>query len=62
MLESLVAYLRAAVPRLNEPATTLGQELHLVRAYLEVMQMRMPDRLQFALQVDDRARDCSAHR
>ena len=55
VLESLVAYLRAAVPRLNEPATTLGQELQLVRAYLEVMQMRMPDRLQFALQVDDRA-------
>jgi hypothetical protein len=37
VLESLIAYLRAAVPRLHEPATTLGQELQLVRAYLEVM-------------------------
>ena len=45
VLKSLIAYLRAAVPRLNEPSTTLGQELELVRAYLEVMQMRMPDRL-----------------
>jgi hypothetical protein len=56
VLRSLVAYLRAAVPRLNEPATTLGQELELVQAYLELMHMRMPDRLQFALHVDDAGR------
>jgi hypothetical protein len=49
VLESLIAYLRAAVPRLHETSTTLGQELELVRAYLDVMHMRMPDRLQFAL-------------
>ena len=62
VLASLIAYLRAAVPRLHEPATTLGQELELVRAYLELMQMRMPDRLQFALQVDAAARACAARR
>ena len=56
VLRSLVAYLRAAVPRLDEPATTLGQELELVEAYLELMHMRMPDRLQFALEVDPEAR------
>src|SRR5438128_1795814 len=56
VLRSLVAYLRAAVPRLNEPATTLGQELELVQAYLELMHMRIPDRLQFALHVDDATR------
>ena len=56
VLRSLVAYLRAAVPRLNEPATTLGQELELVQAYLELMHMRMPDRLQFALHVEDETR------
>jgi LytS/YehU family sensor histidine kinase len=55
VLGSLIAYLRAAVPRLNEPATTLGQELDLVRAYLELMHMRMPDRLQFNVQVDEGA-------
>ena len=53
--KSLIAYLRAAVPRLHDPATTLSQELHLVRAYLDVMQMRMPDRLQFALRFDEEA-------
>jgi len=53
VLRSLVAYLRAAVPLLREPAATLGQELQLVRAYLDLMHMRMPDRLQFELHVDE---------
>jgi len=52
VLKSLIAYLRAAVPRIHDPATTLGQEMELVRAYLELMQMRMPDRLQVALHID----------
>lgn len=52
LLQSLSEYLRAAVPRLDGSANTLGQELELVRAYLELMQMRMPDRLTFALHVD----------
>lgn len=56
VLGSLIAYLRATVPRLHDPATTLGQELQLVQAYLELMHMRIPDRLQFALHVDDAAR------
>lgn len=57
VLQSLIAYLRAAVPRLHAPSTTLGEELQLVRAYLEVMHMRMPDRLQFALQIDEAAKE-----
>jgi hypothetical protein len=52
VLESLIAYLRATVPRLNQAASTMGQELELVRAYLEVMHMRMPDRLQFSVEAD----------
>jgi hypothetical protein len=55
VLRSLVAYLRAAVPRLNDPVTTLGQEVDLVRAYLELMRMRLPDRLAFELNVADAA-------
>ena len=55
VLASLIAYLRAAVPRMHETATTIGQELELVRAYLELMRMRMPDRLEFALHVDAKA-------
>jgi LytS/YehU family sensor histidine kinase len=52
VLKSLIAYLRAAVPRLHEAVTTLDQELALVRAYLELMLMRMPDRLMFEMRVD----------
>jgi hypothetical protein len=56
VLASLIAYLRAAVPRMHETATTLGQETDLVRAYLELMEMRMPDRLQVGLHIDPAAR------
>jgi signal transduction histidine kinase len=55
VLRSLVAYLRAAVPRLQESTTTIGSELELARAYLEVMHMRMPDRLTFSVEVDEGA-------
>jgi LytS/YehU family sensor histidine kinase len=40
------------VPLLHEPAATIDRELQLVRPYLELMQMRMPDRLQYAINVD----------
>src|SRR4051812_47562258 len=52
VLRSLTAYLRAAVPLLHESAATIERELQLVRPYLELMQMRMPDRLHYAIQVD----------
>jgi hypothetical protein len=55
VLASLVAYLRAAVPSMEEKSTTLEREVELVRAYLELMQMRMPDRLQYALHVEPAA-------
>ena len=55
VLDSLIAYLRAAVPRLHGTSTTLAQELQLVRSYLELMHMRMPDRLQFSVQAEPAA-------
>jgi len=55
VLRSLVQYLRAAVPLLHEPAATIERELQLVRPYLELMQMRMPDRLQYTMTVDPSA-------
>lgn len=56
VLQSLVAYLRAAVPHLNEQDPTMGHELDLVQAYLELMHMRMPDRLQYTLDADPATR------
>ena len=55
VLRSLIAYLHAAVPRLHEPSATIARELELVRPYLELMHMRMPDRLQYAVNVDPSA-------
>jgi Histidine kinase len=55
VLRSLTAYLRAAVPLLHESAATIERELQLVRPYLELMQMRMPDRLQYGMNVDPSA-------
>jgi signal transduction histidine kinase len=52
VLSSLIAYLRAAMPQLHEGAPTLGREEALVRAYLDLMHMRMPDRLRFAVSID----------
>jgi signal transduction histidine kinase len=52
VFKSLIAYLRASMPQLNQSHATLGHELELVRSYLELMSMRMPDRLSYRLQVD----------
>ena len=53
VLRSLIAYLRAAMPRLQSVSTTLGAEAALVRAYLELMQMRMPDRLTYRIDIPE---------
>jgi signal transduction histidine kinase len=52
VLKSLIAYLRAALPRLHSEAPSLGDELQLVRAYLRLMQLRMPDRLAWSVEAD----------
>ncbi|KQW36006.1 hypothetical protein ASC76_14820 [Rhizobacter sp. Root404] len=51
VLRSLIAYLRAAMPRLDDAQATLGHEAALARAYLELMHMRMPDRLRFTIDI-----------
>ncbi|MBB5523664.1 MULTISPECIES: sensor histidine kinase [Xanthomonas] len=60
LMRSLIAYLRAAVPRLNDASTTLAEELALTNAYLELMHMRMPDRLSYSvdMQLDPKAVHC----
>jgi LytS/YehU family sensor histidine kinase len=55
VLRSLTAYLRAAVPLLDDASATIDRELQLVQPYLELMQMRMPDRLHYAVHVDPAA-------
>jgi hypothetical protein len=50
MLEDLIAYLRAALPHLRESSSTLGQELRLVQAYLDILRIRLGDKLAFAIE------------
>jgi hypothetical protein len=53
VLKSLINYLRAAMPRLQDGGlSVLRDELELVRAYLDLMHLRMPDRLQVHIDVD----------
>ncbi|MDB5871362.1 MAG: sensor histidine kinase [Ramlibacter sp.] len=52
VFRSLIDYLRAAVPHLQQGDANLGDEERLVRAYLDLMQMRMPDRLACLVDVD----------
>ena len=52
VFRSLIAYLRAAMPQLHQQTATLGDEERLVRAYLELMLMRMPDRLTFTIDIE----------
>lgn len=52
-LESLIVYLRAALPEMREGGTTLGREAVMANAYLEIQQIRMGRRLAFGVEVPD---------
>lgn len=53
MLDNLIRYLRAALPRMREEQSTLGQEGELVQAYLAVLKIRMGARLRYAVDIPD---------
>ena len=58
-LESLITYLRAALPEMREGRTTLGREADMAKAYLEIQQLRMGGRLQFSVDVPAELRAAS---
>jgi signal transduction histidine kinase len=51
MLDRLLDYLQAALPRVRQSATTLEQELQLAQAYLDIQQIRIGGRLAFSIEV-----------
>ena len=53
MVGHLIQYLRAALPKMRESTSTVGQELELVRAYLYILKMRMGPRLEFGIEAPD---------
>ncbi|MES2017574.1 MAG: histidine kinase [Pseudomonadota bacterium] len=56
MLEAFSDYLRTGLLQLRETDSTLGAELEMVHAYLELLQIRMEDRLTFAIDASIEAR------
>jgi len=57
MLDELIAYLRAAMPRMRDTSSTVGQEIDLVRAYLGIVSLRLGERLAFDVQTPGDAAD-----
>ena len=53
VLDSLIKYLRAALPQMRESTTNLGRELEMARAFLEINRVRMGSRLEFAIEVPE---------
>ncbi|MBC7917687.1 MAG: histidine kinase [Rhodoferax sp.] len=52
VFRSLIAYLRGAMQQLHQECATLADEERLVRSYLDIMAMRMPDRLTYTVDID----------
>jgi hypothetical protein len=53
MLESLIQYLRAALPQMREGATNLGREVDMARAFLDIHHVRMGSRMEFVIDVPE---------
>jgi signal transduction histidine kinase len=54
MQQSLIRYLRSAMPQMREGSRpTLGQQINLCSAFLEIMQVRMEGRLQPVINVPE---------
>ena len=51
MQKNLIQYLRSALPQMREGSTTLGKEVQLCRAYLEILKFRMEDRLRYTVTI-----------
>jgi sensor histidine kinase YesM len=53
MIEDLTRYLRSSLSRTRDRMTTLGQEMDLVRAYLDIYKVRMGERLHYAIEIPE---------
>ena len=56
ILETLIAYLRAALPETDAPARTLADELALVEAYVALVRARADGEIAFVVDADAAAR------
>jgi signal transduction histidine kinase len=61
MQRSLIQYLRAVLPQMRDSnlTTSLGREVDMVTAYLDLLKMRMEERLAVAIEVPDGLRSAA---
>jgi sensor histidine kinase YesM len=57
MLMDLTRYLRTTLPKTRGGTTTLGQEMEMIKAYLNILKVRMEDRLHYRIDVPDSIKD-----
>ena len=57
LLGHQIGYLRAALPQLRAHSSTLGREIALAEAYLNILRMRIGPRLSFSIDVADDLRE-----
>jgi signal transduction histidine kinase len=55
MQKALITYLRGALPQMRQESSTLGRELRLIRSFLDLLKMRMEDRLEVEFAVPEGA-------
>lgn len=56
MINDLIAYLRISLCKSREEMATIGQEMEMIRAYLNIFKIRMGERLSFAIDFPDALR------
>jgi chemotaxis protein histidine kinase CheA len=61
MQRTLIQYLRAVIPQMRDAnlTTNLGRELEMVKSYLDLLKMRMEERLTVVMQVPDGLRSAA---
>ena len=57
MLEDLIHYLRTSLSQTRSDTTTIGQEIEMIRSYMNIFKVRMGDRLQYQIDVPDNMKD-----
>ena len=55
MQKALITYLRGALPQMRQESSTLGRELRLIKSFLDLLKMRMEDRLDVEFNVPEGA-------
>lgn len=53
MLGNLIQYLRTSLSRTSPAVTTLGQEVDIIKAYLDIQKIRMSERLDYTFEVPE---------